>query len=80
MRLARIRLRVASALGYLAARIDRRVHCIVIRADEISPEECAACLRKGLEHSARLMAAEIEARYVDRMMHSLRPDLYRNDA
>lgn len=81
--LARIRLRAAEAIGHLAARVDRRVHCIVIRSDEISQDECAACLQKGLEHAAMLMVAVAQTNRGDRAMdlflHLRRPDMRYED-
>ena len=82
--LARIRLRVAEAIGYLAARVDRRVDCIVIRAgSDISQDECAACLQKGLEHAAKLMIAVAQTNRGDRAMdlflHLRRPGVRAED-
>lgn len=81
--LARIRLRAAKAVGRLAARMDSRVHCVAIEANDLSLAECFACLEKGIEHANRLMAAMAQTRRGDRAMdlflHLRRPGVRAED-
>jgi hydroxypyruvate isomerase len=75
--LTRWRHRLAYAVACCMARLNPRMHVIVVSAPPgLSEEDISACVVAGLRHAARMMAIEAETVRIDRWLARVNPEFF----